>query len=233
MCDYTYTNRSYCFVLKLWLNNDDISVDGLVKGSKVSGPHSGLILLPVLWHRCSHLMLKCFIIFGEFQKFSCMFEGETQDRSKTLLTMKSSTKQGDDNLFQKECGQDCWSCVSTPWLTDHRFSEAKHTFVSSHLFTCNSSMWTICWVRSDTIKPSNTSQHNYSTAAIHLLCQFDSRCLKFKTDIRRIMLCSGERLLQFNTVLEMSRGRVDEWTSSVLPVCVCVRRQQDHSSPSN
>lgn len=74
--------RSYCFVLKLWWNNDEISVNGLVKGSKVSGPHTGLKLLPVLWHHCSHLMLKCFIIFGEFQKFSRMFEGETRDRSK-------------------------------------------------------------------------------------------------------------------------------------------------------
>lgn len=76
------TNRSHGFVLKLWLNNDDISVGGLVKGSKVSGSHSGSILLPVLWHRYSHLMLKCSIIFGEFQKFSRMFEGETWDRSK-------------------------------------------------------------------------------------------------------------------------------------------------------
>lgn len=150
--------RSYCFVLKLWLNNDDISVDGLVKGSEVSGPHSLLILLPVLWHPCSHLMLKCFVIFGEFQKINCMFEGETRDRSKRcdwsfqclflhvssagkgVLTMKSSTKQVDDNLFSTECGQDSWSCVSTPWLTDHLFSEAKHTFLSSHSFAHNSRM---------------------------------------------------------------------------------------------
>lgn len=145
--------RSYCFVLKLWLNNDDISVDRLVKGSKVAGPHSRLILLPVLWHPCSHLMLNCLnviIIFGEIQKMNCMFEDETQDRSKRcdwsfqwlflhvssagkgVLTMKSITKQGDDNLFPKECGRDCWSCVSTPQLTDHLFSEAKHNFLSSH-----------------------------------------------------------------------------------------------------
>lgn len=152
------TYRSYCLVLKLWWNDDDISVDRLVKGSKVSGTHPLFILLPVLWHPCSHLMVKCFAIFGEFEKINCMFEGETRDRSKRcgwsfqclflhvssagkgVLEMKSSTKQGDDNLFPKECEQDRWSCVGTPWLTDHLFSEAKHTFLSSHSFAHNSRM---------------------------------------------------------------------------------------------